>query len=93
MVQFRHPLFRRPHAIHYLALPWRKPRDDATCLHRFPPEPHPSFEAQTQKPSTSGFEAQPTKPSMPGFEAQTSKPPPDGFEAQATKPPIHGESI
>ena len=47
MVQFRHPLFRRPHAIHYLALPWRKPRDDATCLHRFPPELHPSFEAQT----------------------------------------------
>ena len=60
MVQFRHPLFRRPHAIHYLALPWRKPRDDATCLHRFPPELHPSFEAQTQKPSTSGFEAQTT---------------------------------
>jgi hypothetical protein len=27
-----------------------------------PPEPHPGFKAQNQKPSTGGFEAQPTKP-------------------------------
>ena len=60
---------RRPRALHDLASPRRKPRDDTTSRLRFPSEPHPGFEAQIQKPFTDGFEAQPTKSSTPGFEA------------------------
>jgi hypothetical protein len=53
MVQLRDPLIRRPRALHDLALPQHKPRDDATCRHWFPPEPNPGFEKpQTWKPST-----------------------------------------
>jgi hypothetical protein len=62
MVQLGDLLIRWPHAFHDLASPRRKPRDDATCRLQFLLEPHPSFETQTQKPSTGGFEAQPSKP-------------------------------
>jgi hypothetical protein len=61
MVQLWDSLIRWPCAIHDLASPRCKPRDDATCRLRFPPELHPGFEAQTRKPSTGGFAAQTTK--------------------------------